>query len=94
MLSSIVVGGLSGLFGSYGILTLVKAYRAGNLADWGKLAIIGGLNVLLSAVLAYIAVTLLMPAASGRDTKPSSYIPPAAPTCAAACRARSAPRRG
>ena len=48
---------LSGLFGSYGALTLAKAYRTGDLADWGKLAIMGGVSLLLSAVLAYIAVT-------------------------------------
>jgi hypothetical protein len=78
MLSAIVLGGLSGLFGGYGILTLVAAYRAGNLADWGRLAIMGGVSVILSAVLADVAVTRLMAEPSGtcRDgkcgTQPSS----------------------
>jgi hypothetical protein len=59
MLSAIVlIGfGLSALFGSYGILMLVAAYRTGNLTAWGRLAILGGISVLLSAILADIAVT-------------------------------------
>jgi hypothetical protein len=60
MLSGIAAAGLSGLFGSYGILTLAAAYRTGNLTVWGRLAILGGLSVLLSAILADIAVTRLM----------------------------------
>jgi hypothetical protein len=62
MLSAIVlIGfGLSALFGSYGILMLVAAYRTGNLTAWGRLAILGGISVLLSAILADIAVTRLM----------------------------------
>jgi hypothetical protein len=60
MLSAIVLVGLSALFGSYGILMLVAAYRTGNLTAWGRLAILGGISVLLSAILADIAVTRLM----------------------------------
>jgi hypothetical protein len=60
MLSGIAAAGLSGLFGSYGILMLVAVYRAGNLTVWGRRAILGGISVLLSAVLANIAVTRLM----------------------------------
>ena len=60
MLSGIAIAGLSGLFGSYGILMLAAAYRTGNLTVWGRLAILGGLSVLLSAILADIAVTRLM----------------------------------
>jgi hypothetical protein len=60
MLSGIGIAGLSSLFGSYGILMLAAAYRTGNLTVWGRLAILGGLSVLLSAILADIAVTRLM----------------------------------
>ena len=60
MLSGIGIASLSGLFGSYGILMLAAAYRTGNLTVWGRLAILGGLSVLLSAILADIAVTRLM----------------------------------
>ena len=60
MLSGIALAGLSALFGSYGIFMLVAAYRAGNLTVWGRRAILGGISVLLSAVLANIAVTRLM----------------------------------
>ena len=60
MLSGVAAAGLSGLFGSYGILMLVAAYREGNLTVWGRLAILGGISVLLSAILANIAVTRLM----------------------------------
>jgi hypothetical protein len=83
MLSMIVLSGLSGLFGSYGFLTLAQAYRARALADWGRLAVMGGVSVLLSAALADVAVTLMTAEPSGpcRDRKcgvqPSSYISPA-----------------
>jgi hypothetical protein len=82
MLSAIVLVGLSGLFCSYGIFTLVAAYRTGNLADWGKLAIMGGAGVLLRAVMADVAFALLTAQPSGlcKDgqcgTQPSSYISP------------------
>jgi hypothetical protein len=46
MLSGIAIAGLSGLFGSYGILTLAAAYPTGNLTVWRRLAILGGLSVL------------------------------------------------
>jgi uncharacterized membrane protein HdeD (DUF308 family) len=59
MLSAIVLVGLSCLFGSYGILMLVAAYRTGNLTAWGRLAILGSISVLLSAILADIAVSRL-----------------------------------
>jgi hypothetical protein len=32
----IVLGGLSCVFGSYGIWTLVAAYRTDNLTDWAS----------------------------------------------------------
>jgi hypothetical protein len=60
MVSGIALAGLSALFGSYGILMLVAAYREGDLTDWGRLAILGGISVLLSAVLANIAATRLI----------------------------------
>jgi hypothetical protein len=60
MLYGIMLGVLSGMVGRHGILTLVAAYRTGNLADWGRLAIVGGLSVLLSAVMAGIAISWLM----------------------------------
>jgi hypothetical protein len=59
MLSGIMFVGLSALFGSYGILTLVGAYRASNLTVWGRMAIMGGVSVLLSAFLGNIAATLV-----------------------------------
>jgi hypothetical protein len=42
------------------IIDVGRAYRTGNLTVWGRLAILGGLSVLLSAILADIAVTRLM----------------------------------
>jgi branched-subunit amino acid transport protein AzlD len=59
MLSSLALVGVSALLGSYGILTLIAAYRVGNLAAWRKLAILGGLSVLVSATLANIASRLM-----------------------------------
>jgi hypothetical protein len=46
MLSAIVLVGLSGRFGSYGVLTLVAAYRVGDLTVWGRLAMLAGMSVL------------------------------------------------
>jgi hypothetical protein len=60
MLHGLVLGALSCLFGGLGILILVMAYRTSNLAKWGRLAIVGGLSVLLSAVMAGVAITRLM----------------------------------
>jgi hypothetical protein len=50
----------------FGILMLVAAYRTGNLTAWGRLAILGGISVLLSAILADIAATRLMAEAAAR----------------------------
>jgi hypothetical protein len=59
MLTGIVFFGLSALFSSYGISTLVAAYRASDLVVWSRMAIMGGVSVLLSAFLGNIAVTLV-----------------------------------
>ena len=59
MLSALVLVGLSGVFGSYGIFPLVAAYQAGDLADWARLAIMGGVSVLLSAFLVDVAVVAI-----------------------------------
>ena len=58
MLRAVVLAVLSGAFGSHGILTLASAYRTHKLADWSRLAIMGGLSVLLSAVMAYAIVAV------------------------------------
>jgi xanthosine utilization system XapX-like protein len=59
MLSGIALVGLSGLFCGYGILALIAAYRAGNATAWGKLALLGGISLLLGATLANIASRLI-----------------------------------
>jgi hypothetical protein len=59
MLSAIVLFGLSCLFGGYGIFTLVVAYRTGDLTVWGRLAVLAGMSVLLSAVLGKVAIRLV-----------------------------------
>jgi hypothetical protein len=59
MLTGIVLLGLSTPFGSYGILTLAAAYRTSDLTVWGRMAIMGGICVLLSAFLGNIAATLV-----------------------------------
>jgi hypothetical protein len=60
MLSAIVLFGLSCLFGGYGIFTLVAAYRAGDLAVWGRLVVLAGMGVLLGAVLGRAAIRLIL----------------------------------
>jgi hypothetical protein len=59
MLSSVVLVGLSVTFGSYGIWTLIAAYRAANSTTWSTLAILGGISVLLSAALGKVATELI-----------------------------------
>jgi hypothetical protein len=60
MLHGIVGGALGCLLGGFGILILIVAYRTHDLADWGRLAIVGGLCVVLSAALAAVTITRLM----------------------------------
>jgi hypothetical protein len=59
MLTGIMLVGLSTLFGSYGVLTLVAAYRVSDLAVWRRMAVVGGFSVLLSAFVGIVAATLL-----------------------------------
>jgi hypothetical protein len=59
MLTGIMLVGLSALFGSYGVLTLVAAYRASDLTVWRRMAFVGGFSVLLSAFVGIVAATLL-----------------------------------
>jgi hypothetical protein len=59
MLSAILLLGLSCLFGGYGIFTLVAAYRTGDLTVWGRLVVMAGMSVLLSAVLGRVAIRLV-----------------------------------
>jgi hypothetical protein len=50
-----ILFGLSALFGSAALLTLVVAYRVGDFAAWRRLAVFAGVQALISAVLASLA---------------------------------------
>ena len=50
-----VLFGLSALFGSAALLTLVVAYRVGDFAAWRRLAVFAGVHAIISAVLASLA---------------------------------------
>jgi hypothetical protein len=47
------------IFGNYGIWTLIAAYRLGELAKWGRLAVQGAISMLISAALANFATRLM-----------------------------------
>jgi hypothetical protein len=51
-----VLFGLSALFGSAALLTLVTAYRVGDFAAWRRLAAFAAVHALISVVLAGLAV--------------------------------------
>jgi hypothetical protein len=50
-----ILFGLSALFGSAALLTLVVAYRVGDFAAWRRLAVFAGVHAIISAVLASLA---------------------------------------
>jgi hypothetical protein len=54
-----ILFGLSALFGSAALLTLVSAYRVGDFAAWRRLAVFAGVHALFSAVLASLADTFI-----------------------------------
>jgi hypothetical protein len=53
-----ILFGLSALFGSAALLTLVSAYRVGDFAAWRRLAVFAGVHAIISAVLASLASKL------------------------------------
>ena len=53
-----ILFGLSALFGSAALLTLVVAYRVGDFAAWRRLAVFAGVHAFISAVLGKPGVRL------------------------------------
>ncbi len=59
MMSSIILVGLSAVFAGYVVWTLFAAYRISDLIEWGRMAFVGSVSVLLGAIVGIIAATLV-----------------------------------
>lgn len=59
MVSSVILVGLSAVFAGHGVWTLIAAYRISDLTEWGRMAFVGSVSVLLGAIVEIIAATLV-----------------------------------
>jgi hypothetical protein len=50
---------LSAIFGSYGMWSLLVAYRTGDRAAWTDMALQGGLGAIASGIIADLATRLM-----------------------------------